>query len=431
MYRAIVCLLVAAMASGCYSRSIVHGTSVSALQRGNHGQTLVLRDVKGGHVHVDPRSRLRFYRSDGLWTAWVYARDLRVSQQGVFHRGRGDATLQGLSWQNIRGVEVKNLSGGKTYAAVVGTTIIIAAVVIIIVAMVAGKGGGGGGKIKVPRFRGGHGHAHIGHIGRGAGAAARGLARAAGRAGYTLTRAWASGWRWYGPEIRIQVNVPVQTYDAPAGPPTGTPPPTTTAPPGGDPSAGAPPPPPPAPGAGAGAAPPNASGPLAVPRIQTTPLFTHRALRRSRIRLVTAVEGGSDFTINDGGLWNAFLGMRLRDIFEIGGGVRMLSFQQTDPMGFETRETHWVGYGRFLMHFEVDPWRRVALPFGFDIGGGNPAIYVRAILGIRVRIVDGFSLGLYPFNPTFTYVKNDGGIDGQRGYSGVTFPTTFEASYAF
>jgi hypothetical protein len=162
-------------------------------------------------------------------------------------------------------------------------------------------------------------------------------------------------------------------------------------------------------------------------------MFSASAIRRTRIRLVVATEGGGDVTLHDGGAWSGYVGMRLRDVFEIGGGARLLRFDDPDAdpadPGPHDSGTEWVGFGRLMLHADVDANRRVALLFGADVGAGHPAIYARLIWGLRVRVWRDLSLGLYPFTPTYTYVKDIGGHDAQRGYTGFTFPTTVELSF--
>jgi len=235
-------------------------------------------------------------------------------------------------------------------------------------------------------------------------------ARVAANFSYRVLEATARGWAWYGrschpgrsswsrlrptrrsrtrlrrtrpprrrrptpgPRARARSRAAVRGRLAvPAPPPTAGPP----LPP-------LPPPPPPLPAA-------------TVVRRPLAPLFDARARRRAKIRLVASVDGGTDFTLVNGGTFGAYVGMRLNEVFELGGGLRLIASPENPEVAGSPVRASPIAFGRILAHFDVDSARRVALPIGVDAGGGDARAHVRLVLGIRVRIVDTLSLGLYP-----------------------------------
>ncbi|MDY0000671.1 MAG: hypothetical protein RBU30_05210 [Polyangia bacterium] len=420
MYRIAILLLLPALASGCYHTRAVSVQSLSGVERGNHTHELLFVSPEGQRVRLGPRSKIRFLRTDGLWTAWVRGYDLRVNAEGVFHRGRPhDYQLAGLRWSQVRGVEVENLNGAKTYGVVLGATIIVAAVLVMLLG--AGKGGGGGGGGKLGGLGRGAGSAGRG-LARGAGSAARGIGHAMARGSYNLARALSRGWRWYGPDLHLHIGGHVDTpvYD-PAAPIPGQ---TEPAP---MPQPGAPPPPPPPPAA-APVPPSPASGPLVADVTSTASLFSSFVKRQASLKLVGAIEGGGDLYYHDGGTFLAYAGLRFANVLELGGGALLLRHRGSETVTPQELRSSWMGFGRLLLHLDIDSARRVALPLGVDLGSGQSRIHVRTILGIRVRLWDQLSLGLYPFNPTYTQFKDN---DLRRSVGWWSFPTTLELSYAF
>ncbi|MFH2009032.1 MAG: hypothetical protein ABI333_20750 [bacterium] len=372
--------------SGCFSTSNVPAQQLAKVQKAQRGKELILRDTNGQRVRVGPSSQLRFLRRDGAWTQWYRASGLRVSAAGVCAHRDCDPQSNGLLWSDVTQAQVKNLSGGKTYGVILATVIITAAAVAIIAGGARGLKLGGLGKA-------------LGRVGPGA---VRGAARAT-RFGQRLATDIA-------PQVALRTvpadvgpsPVPVDPETQPDQPPAEDPPSTT---------------PPPAPGA----------------TLQPTPraelMFTKVARRRSRIRLIGGIEGGTDFLLTDGGNAGAFIGMRLADVVELGAGARMMVHRGAEEAAAGQRHhTSWIGFGRFNLHFDLDAARRVALPLGVDLGGGHASLYVRVNFGIRVRVARYVSLGLYPFNPTFAKFKDEA-LKRDNGW--WSFPTNMDVAFAF
>jgi hypothetical protein len=94
----------------------------------------VLRDETGDAIRLDPRSRIRFHRTDGMWTEWWTASDLLVAKDGVLF----DEEHGGIRWADVDSAEVENFSGGKTLVATVAIT---AATIGLVFALSKAKGG--------------------------------------------------------------------------------------------------------------------------------------------------------------------------------------------------------------------------------------------------------------------------------------------------
>jgi hypothetical protein len=435
------------LATGCYSNRQVPRDQVGALWQGGQAHELVLLDAMGRTARLGPNTDVRFLRGDGNWTAWLPGGEICVSPYEVNHCL--SARRGGLPWRYVQGLEVRNLSGGTTYAVVIGVVVIVAVAVLMIAGGGKGGGGGGGGGLK-----------GLGGVGHGMGQMARGTAhtlahgaRVAANLSYRVLDATARGWAWYGPELppgEVAVvappGYPPPPYPPPPYPPPPYPPPPypPAPPPEAYPPAPAPAPAP-APPSEDGAPPPTAGPPLpplppppppppplpaaTVVRRPLVPLFDARARRRAKIRLVTAVDGGTDFSLINGGTFGAYVGMRLNEVFELGGGLRLIASPENPGLTGSPVKTSPIAFGRILGHFDVDSARRVALPIGVDAGGGDARAYVRLVLGIRVRVWDTLSLGLYPFNPTFTMFANSARQRDDVGWFG--FPSTLEVIYTY
>jgi hypothetical protein len=145
--------------------------------------------------------------------------------------------------------------------------------------------------------------------------------------------------------------------------------------------------------------------------------------------MVAAVDGGSDFTLRASGTFGAFIGMRLSEVTEIGAGLRLNASPEYPEDPNSRMRSSPIAFGRLVGHFDLDAARRVALPIGFDAGGGDAKGYVRLVLGIRIRVFDTFSIGLYPLNPTFTYFSDARRERDDTGWFG--FPSTLEVVYTY
>jgi len=400
-----------ATTTGCYSTTLVDAPGATPLRRAGQDE-LVLESSDGDRVRVGPNSRVRFLRTDGYWTDWVDGDDLCVSREVVARCPDGPEGVEGVRWKYVDGVEVENLDGLTTYAVVVLTTAVVAAVVVLVVLSAKGGGGSGGG------HGGGGGHAgggggvaHGVHTGGGVGKSMPFPARAGAGAPYDSS----GGGAWYGPRFSVDIGdsfAADPTDDTPAPASTGItyqrPLPDGSIPP-------PPPPPPPRP-------PPAAAEPA-------TPLLSGMARRRGVIRLVGALEGGTDFTLARNATTAVALGLRFVDTLELAGGLRLIASPDNPQSPTSPVDTSAVVFGRLILNLDVDSHRRVALPFGVDVGAGQADFHGRLVAGVRVRVYEGLSLGVYPFNPTFTAFAEDSRQRSDLGW--FTFPTTAEVSYSY
>lgn len=159
---------------------------------------------------------------------------------------------------------------------------------------------------------------------------------------------------------------------------------------------------------GSGAAPPNADG--------ARPLFGGVARRRSTIGFVAALDGQRE-------LWSLgrthagfSASLRIVDFVELGAGMRFIASGARSDL---------LWFGRMGIHAGLDARRRFAFPFAVEMGaGGDVLLYTRLAFGLRVRVDEQWSLGLYAFNPTFARYRT---TDVPRW----SFPSGVEASFAF
>jgi hypothetical protein len=142
---------------------------------------------------------------------------------------------------------------------------------------------------------------------------------------------------------------------------------------------------------------------------------------------VGSLEFGSDF-INLGEMnGGAFAGIRLLNVLELAAGARpLLTVTRDSDTHQRTTTMNWLAVARLQVHMDLDAARRVAIPFGFDVGLN--ALHARLNFGVRVRVTRTLYLGINPFNPTWTeYKKNSSGQQARRW----TFPTNLELGFAF
>jgi hypothetical protein len=365
--------------------------------------------VGGDTFRLGPNSEIRFLLHSGESTGWIRGRNLMRSELGLSFEEGGKVYF--IAWEELYGAEVQNLSGGKT-VAVIG---LVAVILGVIVVLVASKGKGGGSALS----------------GLGSGGSG-GSVRTGGRTrvvrSFRGSRALHHR-RLIRPRGGVHIHIPLiiaagHHHRHHHAPPRDAPPPP---PPGA-----APPPPGPAPAGGAVDihAPPAAAAPAAAPQVKRTPspavpLFNGRARRRSKIQLVTSVEAGTELARFQGYTGSLFAGIRLRDVFEIGGGLR----HGIDPLrrnfGLES-DNSLVGFGRLGFHFWLDDNHYVAIPLSVDVGAGYQArFHLKVNYGLRFAPIRNLWIGLMPFNVSYTRFDN-GGPDGT-----FTFPTTLELGFSY
>jgi hypothetical protein len=160
---------------------------------------------------------------------------------------------------------------------------------------------------------------------------------------------------------------------------------------------------------------------------KTSAIFGRHTRRRSSIRLIGLVEGGSDLLLTDGGHVQALMGMRILDVLELAAGAHLMIHRGDPQTQDQAHRASWIGVFRLNLHFDVDARRRVALPLGFDVGVGQATFYARLNFGVRVRLTRQLSLGIYPFNPTYAEFK-DTTLRRTNGW--WSFPTTIDLSFA-
>jgi len=385
----LLCALLSAfmVTAGCYSSAVVPAQNLGPLTRPGHSTELVLRDTRGRSVRIGPNSRIRFLVSGYRWTQWVDGSQLEVDRVGASARSAHGGPQRIARWDEIYAADVVNLSGGKTYGAILAATLLVGVVVLLIAGGAKGKGGG-----KLLKVFGGAAtrasvHALYGSL----------------RLGVIVAHG-------------VRASSGVRPHDAPPtyGPATPATPPTD--------ATGAPPPPPPPPPA------PGATAATPVLRPVSRPAFSNVTRRRSRIRFFGAVEGGSDLTMHDGGSVQALLGMRIYDTFELALGARMLVHRGTRTNTPQKHRSSWMAVLRANFHLDLDANRRVALPLGVDIGTGQATVYVRMNFGLRVRLAQFLHLGLYPFNITYTRFKDD---NLMRDYEWWSFPSSLDLMFSF
>ena len=185
----------------------------------------------------------------------------------------------------------------------------------------------------------------------------------------------------------------------------------------------------PAAGQGAAVAPAAPAAPASPARAPSpaVPLFDAAARRRSLIQLITSVDAGTELVRLQGYTGSVVAGIRLRDVLELGGGLR----HTIDPLreGREGRRTSaWWGFGRLGFHFWLDDHHRFAIPLSVDAGAGhNVRFHLRVNYGLRFAPIRKLWIGLMPFNTSYTAFDLDP-FDGTRRW---TFPSTLELGFAY
>ena len=359
----------------------------------------------GDTYRLDPNSKIRFRLRTGEITPWIRGRELWRSDLGISFPYRNAVYFVG--WHEVETAQVENLSGAKTY----GVILLVGAAVAVVVILIAGKG-------KIGKLPGGA----VGAGGKGAARAARGASRFMG--GVALTTARVMTHRAFHIPIYIAVHSSTRR-DAPPPPPS-APRPWMEEP------GVAPPPAAPAP-ATAGVVDiedePGAPAPAVRvgqrKRARATPLFSARARRRSMIQFLGSAGAGTELVRLHTYTGSVTFGMRIRDVFELAGGLR----HTMDPQVYGQtgdEQSGVIGFGRAGFHFWIDDDHRFALPLSVDVGAGhNVRLHFRLNYGLRFSPLRSFWIGLMPFNASYSELDGDTFVGTQRW----TFPTTLELGF--
>ncbi len=368
------------LSSGCTTTSPIPNDGLRGALSSASTHKIVLQDQEGNATRLDPNSEVRFILGAYEATPWIRGRDLWISKVGIsFEVDRGVHFLQ---WQEITAAEVRNLSGGKTFGAMLLTVVVLGVLVVMIAAKSGGGGGNSisGGKSKSPRTK------------------RSWRRRSMGRAG---------GIHLHLPLI---IAAPHPTYRSDVPPPPRE------------------------------LRPQNSEIKQAFDQIDAEPaqltpttkpvkaslLFGGPVRRRSIIQFMAQTAGGGDLAQLESPSASVLVGLRLREVIDIGGGFRELV--TTVPSGSASLPC-FIGVGRLGVHLPLDTAEIFAIPFSVDAGAGQNVLYhLKLNLGLRIQLPYRFSVGLMPFNPTFTAFKETGPMVGARKW---TFPTTLEVGFSY
>jgi hypothetical protein len=325
---------------------------------------MLLPGSYGGTVFLDPNSNVRFVLTSGKVSDWIAGRELWLSALGASYGSSGRAFF--VAWEEVSAVQIRNLDGGETYLAIVGIAAAIPLCVLLL--MLGGNGHFDKPEPKEPPVT----RRRLPHQSGGS-----------------------------------PVHVPLALIEAgQANIPQGGPVMATASPPA----------------TGASLASPG----LERTSVPATELFAGAIQRRTEVEVVGHVEGGIE-QLSPGayGTGSLLAGVRFKESFELEGGVRVA------PPPYPDSSAHpaVLGIGRLGAHLWLDDTRGIALPLGLEGGSGYQAFcQVRVSFGLRVSPIRNISLGLLPFNPTFTLYKAEA---GGRGPWRFTFPTTFELGVVY
>jgi len=143
------------------------------------------------------------------------------------------------------------------------------------------------------------------------------------------------------------------------------------------------------------------------------------------IQFVASVGAGTELVRLHNYTGSLVAGIRLRDVFELSGGLRHTIEPRLDGQAGEN-EYAVIAFGRAGLHLPVDDEFRFALPLSVDVGAGhNVRLHVRINYGIRFSPMQSFWIGLMPFNASYTDFK-EVPFDGTQRWS---FPTTLELGF--
>jgi hypothetical protein len=425
------------IATACTSVNGVPGGAMGSIKSG------IVRDHDGDEVRIDPNSEIRFERTDGTWTVWRHASDLWVNDDGVlfpYFAKVGDLDrlrVEGLTVVDLD--ELRVAAGDDNVIEYGGAAELTGDVGPVLTRFLASRTGASSGtwafrtrdgvwfdsvtgaalprmmreglvaydglrfadmrSAKVKNLNGGK--TLVGVV--AVSAVAVGLA-----AVIVLTKGklvpkfpWKTVDAVAEAAARGVVHAAVRLPGRCCGSSGGT---TYTKPPGPV----------------AEIEPTSPTGP-AYPLPSTDDahrLFDGIDRRRANIRFGAAIDFGTSLARHNSWSGNAVGLLRITDLFELGGGLGLIG---------SGNHVDRVYLGRVGLHAELDARRHFAVPFSIDLGGSSTvAFHARLNLGLRVRIIDGLSIGLYPFNPTYTRIKNPSECAPHWA-----FASTVETSFTF
>ncbi|MCK5797404.1 MAG: hypothetical protein KAI47_09485 [Deltaproteobacteria bacterium] len=381
--------------------------------RGSASERIVLQGQGGRSVRLDPRSRIRFGLNGSMVTEWIPARDLRTSALGV-----SVGTELIASWPEISFAEVENLSGGRVLIGVVVVAAVVAVVTALVLKAMKGK------KEKNSSSSASSDGGGILGFGSGSKAHRRKLpVRRRHRVRVDRRRGQRIGLRSFhgrrrGPRLRGALRLAV-AIDA-SSPRGQERPPQALATATRRPSLEQ---------ASSGAVDPEQPAPPQLRLADTRPLFSAGARRRSSYRFFGAMTLGNDFAM-DGGLTDALtLGVRISELFELGGGFRHMLVDHAVAEGGRAKRASYLGFGRVGLNIDLGAGRYVAVPISVELGAGDQvARQWRLNWGLRVRPFDWAWIGIYPLSPTHTVYREDKVLSARTGWS---FPSSVELGFSF
>ncbi len=324
--------IVLSMSLACTSKETIAPGARMALARTTTGDFLRVPTESGGTIEFGPNATLRFGDKE------VYASDVYLTEWGLIDK-KGDPIA---SWDETRFAKIEQVDGAATVA--VSATAAIAIVAIAALLKSGGnfnpgsgsKGGGGGGGSK----------------GGGGGGGSAPVARSAPNPSPII------------PDPAV-TEVAFRTIEAVAA-----------------------------------SAQPNPSFTVRTdeePDASTAiPMFSRGARRRAIVRAVGRLEGGACWpssSLGDCVLSGARIGVRLYDMLELTGGVRVESSS--------TVSKPFAVFGGML-HGELPAAHWFALGLGASVAFDDVRARVIPQFGVRLRPVRGFWLGLYPIMPVYS-----------------------------
>ncbi len=313
---------------GCTSKDVVSAGALSAFGYSTSADTIRLPTKQGGVVEFGPNATLSIGARD---TVEIPASSLYSTSWGLFQR---DGTPIG-SWDDIRSIEVEQLDG----AATVAVTACAAVVIIAIAALFKNTPNFGSGGSKGASSSSG---AKASSVRSAPSAPTSGSAATNGdvaEAVFRTAEALASS-------ASNQSSITTATDDEDMS--------------------------------------------------TATPLFSRGARRRANVRMLARLDGGACWpgggSNSDCFVTGARAGVRLIDVFELTGGVRVESNQ--------TKSAALATFGA-MFHGETPAAHWFAIAIGANVAFDGVRAHIVPQLSVRFRPVRGLWLGLVPVEPVY------------------------------